>query len=66
MSDEDKKNLSSLTHLTPGDFRAVRNQYWLAKPEEVGHEQLIGALVAEQDTKLDGCERRIGFLNGVI
>jgi SpoVK/Ycf46/Vps4 family AAA+-type ATPase len=63
MSDNARMRLSSLPRLTPGDFHAVRNQYWLLNPREVTHEQLIDALIAEQNAKLEDSGRRIGFCN---
>ena len=50
-----------LAPLAPGDFHAVRSQYWLAERGEVSHEELVRALRREQDMKRDHEERKVGF-----
>jgi len=53
--------LRGMKCLAPGDFRVVKSQHWLAEPGEISHEELIRTLKREQDMKLDGKERRVGF-----
>ena len=53
--------LLGMDMLAPGDFHAVRSQYWLSEPEELSHQTLIHALQQEQKLKLDKQQRRIGF-----
>ena len=47
--------------LTPGDFHAVRMQFWLNEPGSVSHDILLAALIHEQTIKLDSVAQRIGF-----
>lgn len=47
--------------LTPGDFHAVRMQFWLNAPGSVTHDDLLAALLHEQANKLDTVAQRIGF-----
>jgi SpoVK/Ycf46/Vps4 family AAA+-type ATPase len=56
-----EEKLSCMRHLTPGDFHAVKSQYWLAERGETTHEQLLEALASEERLKLDRQARRVGF-----
>jgi SpoVK/Ycf46/Vps4 family AAA+-type ATPase len=56
-----EEELSRMRHLTPGDFHAVKSQYWLAERGETTHEQLLETLAAEERLKLDRQARRVGF-----
>lgn len=47
--------------LAPGDFKAVRAQFFLLDPEEVSHEDLVRALEHEQALKLGGDGKTVGF-----
>jgi SpoVK/Ycf46/Vps4 family AAA+-type ATPase len=58
---EEDRELRAMSRLAPGDFHAVRSQYWLAEPEAFSHKELLNALRSEQKMKLDGTERQIGF-----
>jgi SpoVK/Ycf46/Vps4 family AAA+-type ATPase len=61
MSSHDRGRLLSLTRLTPGDFRVVRNQKWFEPKGSLTHAKLIAALEEEQDVKLRRDGRQIGF-----
>lgn len=61
LSLELERKLNACANLVPGDFHAVRSQYWLAEPSSHSHEDLVGALLNEQRMKLDVRTRRIGF-----
>jgi AAA+ superfamily predicted ATPase len=50
---DSQRTLQSLKRLAPGDFSAVRNQYWMSEPGELSHEELVHALVREQAAKTD-------------
>ena len=56
-----EQELRGMKRLAPGDFHVVKSQHWLAEPGEISHEALVGGLKREQDMKLDGKERRVGF-----
>ncbi len=56
---KEKSLLLSCKHLTPGDFSAVRLQFWLE--DNLTHTTLINALMREQKTKLDGDTKALGF-----
>ena len=56
-----KVKLDAQKKLTPGDFHAVRMQFWLNEPGSVGHDTLLAALLHEQSIKLDTVAQRIGF-----
>ncbi|MDR3357249.1 MAG: AAA family ATPase [Desulfovibrio sp.] len=58
---EEEKILCSMTRLTPGDFHAVRSQYWLEEPASVDIPELLERLKHEQNIKLDKNQSRIGF-----
>jgi SpoVK/Ycf46/Vps4 family AAA+-type ATPase len=58
---EDERDLCAMPRLTPGDFHAVRSQYWLTEPGLISHKELINGLRNEQKTKLEESGRRIGF-----
>lgn len=47
--------------LAPGDFHAVRSQFFLREPDETSHEELVRALLREQKLKLEGESKAIGF-----
>lgn len=51
--------LTRQKRLAPGDFLAVRGQFFLADPQDVRHEDMIRALLREQKLKLE--EKNIGF-----
>ncbi len=54
-------NLQAMRHLTPGDFNAVRSQFWLEEPSEIDHKSLLEHLLNEQKLKLDKVGTRLGF-----
>ncbi len=56
-----KTKLGMQKKLTPGDFHAVRMQFWLNDPGSVTHDILLAALLHEQAIKLDRVAQRIGF-----
>ena len=56
-----EQEMCGMKRLAPGDFHAVRSQYWLSERGEVSHEDLILSLKREQEMKLDSEERRAGF-----
>lgn len=56
-----KKKLGLQQRLTPGDFHAVRMQFWLNDPGSVTHDVLLAALLHEQAIKLESVAQRIGF-----
>ena len=56
-----KVKLDAQKKLTPGDFHAVRMQFWLNEQGSVSHETLLTALLHEQAIKLDTVAQRIGF-----
>jgi len=56
-----ERELRGMTRLTPGDFHAVRSQFWLADSGEVSHEELVRSLMREQEMKHDREARSIGF-----
>ena len=56
-----KVRLDAQKKLTPGDFHAVRMQFWLNEVGSVSHDTLLAALLHEQDIKLDSVAQRIGF-----
>ena len=58
---EQKARLVMQKKLTPGDFHAVRMQFWLNQPGSVSHDILLAALLHEQAIKLDTVAQRIGF-----
>lgn len=47
--------------LAPGDFHAVRSQFFLREPEETSHEELVRALLREQRLKLEAAGKAMGF-----
>ncbi len=51
--------LLACTQLTPGDFAAVRSQFWL--DDDISHATLIQALMREQKDKLDNVGKMLGF-----
>ncbi len=55
----EKHALRALTTLAPGDFAAVRSQFWLE--DDICHEALIKALHNEQKAKLDNVGKVVGF-----
>jgi SpoVK/Ycf46/Vps4 family AAA+-type ATPase len=56
-----EKELSRLRRLTPGDFHAVKSQYWLAEPGSVTHARLVENLAREEKLKRDRQAKRVGF-----
>lgn len=56
-----KVRLDAQKKLTPGDFHAVRMQFWLNELGSVSHDTLLAALLHEQAIKLDTVAQRIGF-----
>lgn len=58
---EQKARLAMQKKLTPGDFHAVRMQFWLNQSGSVSHDVLLAALLHEQAIKLDTVAQRIGF-----
>ncbi len=57
LTDLEKVRLTELRYLAPGDFAAVRSQFWLRA--ETRHQELIDALIKEQNLKLE--TKQIGF-----
>jgi SpoVK/Ycf46/Vps4 family AAA+-type ATPase len=55
-----KKKLSNIKNLTPGDFAVVLDQFAFVDSTQVTHEQLIGALKNEVEYKNKG-KKPIGF-----
>lgn len=53
LSAREKKRLSAIRSLAPGDFKVVRNQYFLDAGEGLTHSALIDALETESRFKLD-------------
>lgn len=47
--------------LTPGDFQAVRSQFWLEAPENISHKAMLETLLAEEAQKLGEGIKNIGF-----
>jgi SpoVK/Ycf46/Vps4 family AAA+-type ATPase len=58
---EEERELRDMTRLTPGDFHAVKSQYWLADRGSISPAELLGSLRHEQSMKLDKANKRIGF-----
>lgn len=56
------EKLAAQDRLAPGDFNAVRIQFWLEEPAQVSHEDLIEALCREQRLKAPTAGRRVGFM----
>ena len=56
-----KVRLDEQKKLTPGDFHAVRMQFWLNDLGSVSHDILLAALLHERAIKLDSVAQRIGF-----
>jgi SpoVK/Ycf46/Vps4 family AAA+-type ATPase len=61
LSPELERELKGMPRLAPGDFHAVKSQFWLAEQGEVSHEELVKALIREGAMKLDREDRKIGF-----
>ncbi|MDL2210482.1 AAA family ATPase [Desulfovibrio sp. OttesenSCG-928-O18] len=61
LAGELETRLIGCANLAPGDFHAVRGQYWLTDPNSVSHDELVGALLREQKMKLEKNTRRVGF-----
>lgn len=47
--------------LAPGDFNAVRSQFWLEEPSDLTHDMLLRALLKEQKLKLEQGAKSVGF-----
>jgi hypothetical protein len=58
---EEEQALRFMTRLTPGDFHAVRSQYWLNDLKSVNTPELLERLKHEQRIKLDKNQNRMGF-----
>ena len=56
-----ERQLAACANLAPGDFHAVRGQYWLTEPGTLSHGELVAALLREQTMKLKKNTRKIGF-----
>jgi SpoVK/Ycf46/Vps4 family AAA+-type ATPase len=61
MTEDEERELLSMTKLAPGDFHAVRARRRLADPGGVTHAVLTADLRREQSMKLEQAGRRIGF-----
>lgn len=59
LSEEQTRRLRGMKNLAPGDFAAVRKQYFLDAPVEPG--TLLDALDAERRLKLEGESSTLGF-----
>ncbi len=59
LTENQKRTLLSCKSLAPGDFAAVRSQFWLE--DDTSHAKLIEALVREQKDKLDTAGKVMGF-----
>ncbi len=59
LTEKQRKALLSCKSLAPGDFAAVRSQFWLE--DDISHTTLIEALIREQKSKLDSVGKVMGF-----
>ncbi len=59
LTEKQRKALLSCKSLAPGDFAAVRSQFWL--DDDINHTKLIEALIREQKSKLDSVGKVMGF-----
>ncbi len=59
LTEKQRKALLSCKSLAPGDFAAVRSQFWL--DDDINHTKLIEALIREQKSKLDSVSKVMGF-----
>jgi SpoVK/Ycf46/Vps4 family AAA+-type ATPase len=60
---EIREEIKQLNHLTPGDFKIVRDQYSFYPAEDVGHKMLVDALRKEAEIKMQQGDlgKQIGF-----
>lgn len=56
------RDLGSMTRLTPGDFKVVRNCHCLLDPHDISNDALLDALRAEMAVKQGNAGRKMGFV----
>ena len=64
LSVNEKKELGSISCLTPGDFKVVNQRYYFLDDREITHRELINALKHEVACKNGNIGKRIGFGKG--
>jgi len=63
VDEKTKSTLAAMNNLAPGDFKVVRDKYFLANDEKITHDELIAAVQDELRTKeiFSLSRKKIGF-----